>query len=101
MAALVRSLVDGEIGQAGAWMPEQVVHPSVFFSRLACRDLDVVTTCASGRAGPVVSSWGRRPDLGCFWAMLSWFCLVDLAALLAPDQAASWRLSGRRGPSAL
>ena len=40
-AALVRSLLDGEIGQPGAWMPEQVIDPARFFEILASRDLHV------------------------------------------------------------
>jgi len=34
-AALVGSLLDGEIDEPGAWMPEQVIDPPSFFSRLA------------------------------------------------------------------
>ncbi|MEU5260115.1 saccharopine dehydrogenase NADP-binding domain-containing protein [Amycolatopsis sp. NPDC021455] len=34
-AAMVRSLVEGEISRPGAWMPEQVIGPARFFARLA------------------------------------------------------------------
>ncbi|MFD8495792.1 saccharopine dehydrogenase NADP-binding domain-containing protein [Amycolatopsis sp. NPDC059657] len=40
-AALVRSLDDGEISQPGAWMPEQVITPARFFTRLAAAGLQV------------------------------------------------------------
>ncbi|MGW5723394.1 saccharopine dehydrogenase NADP-binding domain-containing protein [Amycolatopsis sp. NPDC003865] len=40
-AALVRSLVDGEISQPGARMPEQVITPERFFARLARAGLRV------------------------------------------------------------
>jgi saccharopine dehydrogenase-like NADP-dependent oxidoreductase len=43
-AALVRSLADGGVAQAGAWMPEQVIEPSRFFDRLAMRGVRVETT---------------------------------------------------------
>jgi saccharopine dehydrogenase-like NADP-dependent oxidoreductase len=46
-AALVRSLVDGEIAEPGAWMPEQVVDPHRFFARLARRGLQVETMPAA------------------------------------------------------
>jgi saccharopine dehydrogenase-like NADP-dependent oxidoreductase len=48
-AALVRSLVDGDVTQPGAWMPEQVIDPERFFSRLADRGLQV----ASNVVGPL------------------------------------------------
>jgi hypothetical protein len=34
-AGLLRSLVAGEVDKPGAWMPEQVVDPARYFSRLA------------------------------------------------------------------
>jgi saccharopine dehydrogenase (NAD+, L-lysine forming) len=41
-AAVLRSLLDGEVAEPGAWMPEQVIDPARFFSRLAARGLLVV-----------------------------------------------------------
>ena len=41
-AALVRSLLDGEVAGPGAWMPEQVIDPSRFFARLATRGFNVM-----------------------------------------------------------
>jgi saccharopine dehydrogenase (NAD+, L-lysine forming) len=38
-AAVLRSLLDGEVAEPGAWMPEQVIDPARFFSRLAARGL--------------------------------------------------------------
>jgi saccharopine dehydrogenase (NAD+, L-lysine-forming) len=40
-AGLARSLLEGEVAQPGAWMPEQVIEPAPFFARLAERGLDV------------------------------------------------------------
>lgn len=40
-AALVRSLVDGEVAEPGTWMPEQVIDPPRFFARLAQRGASV------------------------------------------------------------
>jgi hypothetical protein len=40
-ASVVRSLLDGEVAEPGAWMPEQVIDPGRFFSRLAARGLSV------------------------------------------------------------
>lgn len=40
-AGLVRSLLDGEVAEPGAWMPEQVIDPPRFFTRLARHDLNV------------------------------------------------------------
>jgi saccharopine dehydrogenase (NAD+, L-lysine forming) len=40
-AALVRALLDGEVAEPGAWMPEQVIDPPGFFSQLARRGLHV------------------------------------------------------------
>ncbi len=40
-AVLVRSLLDGEVAEPGAWMPEQVVDPARFFARLAERGVKV------------------------------------------------------------
>jgi hypothetical protein len=37
----VRTLLDGEVAEPGAWMPEQVIDPLGFFSRLARRGLRV------------------------------------------------------------
>jgi hypothetical protein len=33
-AGLVRSLLDGDVSEPGAWMPEQVIDPARFFARL-------------------------------------------------------------------
>jgi saccharopine dehydrogenase-like NADP-dependent oxidoreductase len=33
-ANLIRSLLDGEVAEPGAWMPEQVIDPAFFFTRL-------------------------------------------------------------------
>jgi saccharopine dehydrogenase (NAD+, L-lysine forming) len=41
-AAVMRSLLDGEVAEPGAWMPEQVIDPARFFSRLAARGWVVV-----------------------------------------------------------
>lgn len=38
-AALVRALLDDEVAEPGAWMPEQVIDPPGFFSQLARRGL--------------------------------------------------------------
>jgi len=40
-AGVVRCLLDGEVVEPGAWMPEQVIDPGPFFSRLATRGLNV------------------------------------------------------------
>ena len=40
-AGVVRSLLNGEVIEAGAWMPEQVVDPRKFFGHLARRGLNV------------------------------------------------------------
>ena len=40
-SATVRSLMEGEISEPGVWMPEQVISPSGFFSRLAEQSLTV------------------------------------------------------------
>ena len=44
-AGIVRSLLDGEVAEPGAWMPEQVIDPARFFAHLARRELcvDVAT----------------------------------------------------------
>ena len=39
--SVVRSLLDGEVTEPGAWMPEQVIATVPFFSRLAARGLRV------------------------------------------------------------
>jgi len=46
-AAVTRSLLDGEVAEPGAWMPEQVIDPVRFFSRLAARGLQVELTVLS------------------------------------------------------
>jgi hypothetical protein len=40
-AGIARVLIDGQIRDAGAWMPEQIVDPYPFLSRLALRGLKV------------------------------------------------------------
>jgi saccharopine dehydrogenase-like NADP-dependent oxidoreductase len=49
-AAIVRLLTSGQIAEPGAWMPEQVVDPALFFTRLAQAGLLVTT------AGPAAST---------------------------------------------
>jgi len=48
-AGLVRSLLDGEVSEPGAWMPEQVIDPPRFFSRLARHGFEVEVADASAR----------------------------------------------------
>jgi hypothetical protein len=40
-AETARLLIEGTVSEPGAWMPEQVVDPAPFFSRLASRGLRV------------------------------------------------------------
>jgi len=40
-AGLARSLLNREVAEPGAWMPEQVIDPAGFFSRLAERGVNV------------------------------------------------------------
>jgi len=40
-AGVARVLIEGEVKEAGAWMPEQIVDPDLFLSRLAGRGLKV------------------------------------------------------------
>jgi len=40
-AGVARALIEGEIREPGAWMPEQVIDPAPFLSRLAVRGLKV------------------------------------------------------------
>jgi saccharopine dehydrogenase-like NADP-dependent oxidoreductase len=40
-SATVHSLMEGEVSEPGAWMPEQVINPPGFFSRLAKQGLTV------------------------------------------------------------
>jgi saccharopine dehydrogenase-like NADP-dependent oxidoreductase len=40
-SATVRSLIEGEVSEPGVWMPEQVINPPRFFSRLAEQGLTV------------------------------------------------------------
>jgi saccharopine dehydrogenase (NAD+, L-lysine-forming) len=40
-AGVARMLIESEVRESGAWMPEQVVDPSLFLSRLATRGLKV------------------------------------------------------------
>jgi saccharopine dehydrogenase-like NADP-dependent oxidoreductase len=51
-AGVVRSLLDGEVAEPGAWMPEQVIDPGAFFSRLAARDLSVELSSVVPRSSP-------------------------------------------------
>jgi hypothetical protein len=38
---VARALIEGEIREPGAWMPEQVIDPAPFLSRLAAHGLKV------------------------------------------------------------
>jgi saccharopine dehydrogenase (NAD+, L-lysine-forming) len=40
-AGVARALIEGEVKQPGAWMPEQVIDPGPFLSRLAAQGLQV------------------------------------------------------------
>jgi len=40
-AGVARALIEGRPSEAGAWMPEQVIEPGPFLSRLAARGLNV------------------------------------------------------------
>ena len=40
-AGVIRALMEGEVKDPGAWMPEQVIDPGLFLSRLAARGLKV------------------------------------------------------------
>jgi len=40
-AGVARALIEGEISKPGAWMPEQVIDPASFLSRLAAHGLKV------------------------------------------------------------
>jgi hypothetical protein len=40
-AGVARALIEGEIKEPGAWMPEQVINPGPFLSRLAAHGLKV------------------------------------------------------------
>jgi saccharopine dehydrogenase (NAD+, L-lysine-forming) len=40
-AGVARALIEGDIKEPGAWMPEQVIDPAPFLSRLATRGLKV------------------------------------------------------------
>ena len=48
---VVRSLLDDAVAEPGAWMPEQVVDPAPFFSRLAARGLSVEFARVARRSG--------------------------------------------------
>jgi hypothetical protein len=43
-AGVMQSLLDGQVGEPGAWMPEQVIGSGHLFSRLAARGLNVLLT---------------------------------------------------------
>ena len=59
---LVRSLVDGEVAEPGAWMPEQVIDPSRFFDRLAHANVRVEFIGGTNRADAEIRGKnGRRP----------------------------------------
>jgi saccharopine dehydrogenase (NAD+, L-lysine-forming) len=51
-AGVARPLIDGEIARPGAWMPEQVVNPEAFLSRLATRGLQVEFNDGVAPRGP-------------------------------------------------
>jgi saccharopine dehydrogenase-like NADP-dependent oxidoreductase len=40
-AGVARALMEGELKEPGAWMPEQVIDPGPFLSRLAAHGLKV------------------------------------------------------------
>jgi hypothetical protein len=40
-AGVARALIEGDVREPGAWMPEQVIEPGPFFSRLATGGLKV------------------------------------------------------------
>ena len=40
-AGVARLLIEGDVSEPGAWMPEQIVDPGPFLSRLATRGLSV------------------------------------------------------------
>ena len=40
-AGVARALIEGRLSEPGAWMPEQVIDPGPFLSRLAARGLNV------------------------------------------------------------
>ncbi len=40
-AGVARMLIEGEVREPGAWMPEQIIDPDPFLSRLAARGLKV------------------------------------------------------------
>jgi saccharopine dehydrogenase-like NADP-dependent oxidoreductase len=40
-SATVRAMIEGEVSEPGVWMPEQVMSPPGFFSRLATHGLTV------------------------------------------------------------
>jgi saccharopine dehydrogenase-like NADP-dependent oxidoreductase len=45
-SATVRAMIEGEVSEPGVWMPEQVMSPPGFFSRLATHGLTVVLPSA-------------------------------------------------------
>jgi len=47
-SATVRALMEGEVSEPGAWMPEQVINPPGFFSRLAKQGLTVELPAIDG-----------------------------------------------------
>jgi saccharopine dehydrogenase (NAD+, L-lysine forming) len=49
-ASLVRSLLEGEISQPGAWMPEQVIDPPRFFSHLDLHGFRIALGESDGNA---------------------------------------------------
>ena len=64
-SATVRSLMESEVSEPGAWMPEQVINPPGFFSRLAKQGLTVelsaITRSLSGDSS-AIRSRGRHAD---------------------------------------
>ena len=67
-SSTVRSLMEGEVSEPGAWMPEQVINPPAFFSRLAEQGLTVELStiddhprCVSGDSS-AVRARGRHAD---------------------------------------
>ena len=67
-SATVRSLMEGEVSEPGVWMPEQVIRPPGFFSRLAEQGLTVALPAIDDHPrslsadSSAVRSGGRHAD---------------------------------------
>lgn len=55
-AATVRALLEDEVVHPGAWLPEEVLEPDAFFSRLAAAGLTVRFEGSAGRGMPHATS---------------------------------------------